>query len=575
MTHSRARYSFALALALALGCTSDSDSPTTWRDDDFSGLDPEPWLVLHPELADASMVSGELRLRPDPFTAWYGNSEAYHQYVLVSGDFAISSHVEVGNLLGGPAQPDWRLGGLLVRDPGPGAVDAYHAAFGTVAAGMNAGMVVEYKSTVGGWSVLDFLPNPSGSGELRICRVGSTIRSMFRPDGATSWTLVDQRQRPDLPATLAAGPMAYAYAPVGDFEAAFDFIDFDPLTSMAECETELPEPSESSSDEGSSDGGSSDGGSSDAGASDSTSSSSSTGETTADPDPDASPSDPPSPTAACPAIADGIVSLCPAALGGSCRNVRVLNTAGATGSGPLQVHWHGTFETPEALLAWDTATQQILAMTIAQGGVLVLPYADPAAVARSGPFPWWAVGNSADPQMHTDRVDDFVLFDEAVACILDAGLASPERINSSGMSAGGVMTSHLVERRGYLASAVSWSGGLPLAYQPATPLGPTSVMALHGGATDLYCGPGVTGGGCYSFTAPTEALVADVVAAGHWAFLCDHQAGHSSAMGLQGAQFMALATLGSHPWTGYPFGHGGNWMLDHYCYAAGDPSPWE
>jgi hypothetical protein len=573
MASPRARNLLALPLALALGCITDDASPTTWRDDDFSGFDAEPWLVLHPELAAATVVDGALRLRPAPYTAWYGGSEAYHQYVLVSGDFAITSHVEVGDLQGGPAQPDWRLGGVLVRDPGPGAVDAYHAAFGTVAAGMSAGMVAEYKSTVGGYSVLDFQPHPSGSGELRICRVGSVVRSMFRADGATGWTLLDQRQRPDLPATLAAGPMVYAYAPTGDFEAAFDFIDFDPLTNMAECEIDLPEPSEDTDSSGETS----------TGGETSTDGETSTGSTTDEPaDPstgeseaETSPTDVPLPTAACPPIVDGTVTLCPAALGGACRNVRVLNTAGATGSGPLQVHWHGTYESPEALLSWDVAALQILAMTIAQGGVLVLPYADPAAVARSGPFPWWVVGNAADPQMHTDRQDDFVLFDEAVACILDAGLASPERINTSGMSAGGIMTSHLVERRGYLASAVSWSGGLPVAYQPAQPLGSTAVMVLHGGPTDLYCGPGVTGGGCYGFRAPSETLAADVVAAGNWAFLCDHRAGHSSAMGGQGAQFMSLAVLGSHPWTGYPFGSGGNWMLDHYCYDAGEPSPWD
>jgi hypothetical protein len=115
---------------------------------------------------------------------------------------------------------------------------------------------------------------------------------------------------------------------------------------------------------------------------------------------------------------------------------------------------------------------------------------------------------------------------------------------------------------------------LQVEYQPALPPGPTAVMVIHGGPTDVVCGPGVPGG-CYGFMAPSEALASDVVAAGSWAFLCDHQAGHATAMGLQGAQFMALATFGTHPWAGYPFGSGGHWMLDHYCYAAGDPSPWE
>jgi hypothetical protein len=564
--------SLAVVLVIAPACADDETTDALdFRDDDFSGADPEPWQVLHPELADASIVGQQLRLRPDAMTVWYGNAEAFHQYVLVTGDFAMTSHVSVGNLQGGAAALDWRLGGLLVRDPGAGAIDAFHTAFGTMSAAQSNGMVVEYKSTVGGSSTLGFQTHPSGSGELRICRVGASIRAMFRADGANAWTLLDQRQRADFPATIAAGPMAYAYAPTGDFEARFDGVDFDPLTTMADCASELPESDEDEVDElpppvdpTDTDGPAADDGGAPA------------PDASPPPDDDAPTSVLPEPTATCPAIHDGIVTLCPAALGGACRNINVTNSAAATGDGPLQIHWHGTYEWPEGVLAWDSAAQAVRSMTIAQGGILVLPYADPAAPARSGPFPWWIVGNADDPAMHTDRDDDFVLFDEAVACILDAGLASPDRINTSGMSAGGIMTSHLIGRRGYLASAVSWSGGLPEEYRPTVPAGPTAVMVLHGGDGDHYCGVGTPPGvACYDFRPPSEALAADVRAAGNWAFLCDHQAGHSTAMGGEGAQFMGLASFGSHPWNNYPFGHGGNWMLDHYCYAVGTPSPWD
>ncbi|MBC8073966.1 MAG: hypothetical protein IAG13_36945 [Deltaproteobacteria bacterium] len=565
--------SLALVLMLVPACADETDPTLEFRDDDFSGVDPEPWQILHADLADASIVGQQLRLRPDANTVWYGNAEAFHQFVMVTGDFAMTSHVSVGNLQGGAAALNWRLGGLLVRDPGAGAIDAYHTAFGTMSAAQSNGMVVEYKSTVGGASTMGFQTHPSGSGELRICRVGASLRAMYRADGANGWTLLDERQRADLPATLAAGPMAYAYAPTGDFEARFDGVDFDTLDTMADCASELPESDDDDVPAPVDPSGAN------------------AGEDPADdvppppaapppasppPDDDAPSATLPDPTATCPAFHDGINTLCPAALGGACRNINVINSGAATGDGPLQIHWHGTYESPEGVLAWDSAAQAVRSMTIAQGGVMVLPYADPAAPARSGPFPWWIVGNATDPAMHTDRDDDFVLFDEIVACMLDAGLADPERINTSGMSAGGIMTSHLVERRGFLASAVSWSGGLPVEHQPVVPAGPTSVMVMHGGDTDQYCGPGTPPGvACYDFVPPSAALAAGVRAAGNWSFLCDHQAGHSTAMGGEGAQFMSLASFGAHPWNNYPFGSGGHWMLDHYCYAVGDESPWQ
>ena len=518
--------------------------------DDFSGVDPDPWLVLHPELTEASISNGQLILRPSPQTAWYGNLEAHHRYLLVDGDFAMTSRVEVGDLAGGPAQPDWRLGGLLVRDPGPGDIHAYHAAFGTVDAAWSSEMVVEYKSTVAGNSELDFVPHPSGSGELRICRVGSTVRALFRSDEATEWTTLDQRERPDLPETVAAGPMAYAYASVADFEAAFDYVDFEPLTTMDDCEPDLAEStggSTSSEGEGTSTGDS--------------------GSDTVGPPPTAVPL----PTGECPPMIDGPAEFCPAGLGG-CRFVELINSEDGTTAGPLQVHWHGTNESPQSLLEDDMVTEEILDRVLEEGGVLALPWADGAAEARTGPFPWWVVGDSTDPQMETNRLDDFILFDEIAACVIEAGRASPERINSSGFSAGGIMTSHIVAERGYVASAVSWSGGMPTEYQPMVPMGPTAVMAVHGGTGDVYSGEGVDDD--YSFVGPTEALAVDVVAAGSFAFVCDHQSGHAPNFGVEGADFMMAARLGlSHPWTDDPFGSHASYALQHDCYAAGESSP--
>ncbi len=285
------------------------------------------------------------------------------------------------------------------------------------------------------------------------------------------------------------------------------------------------------------------------------------------------PTDVPTPTAPCPTFTDGVVTFCPAGIP-ACRDALVVNADGASG-GPLALHWHGTYESPEGLMNWDWAAQQIATMVELHDGLMVLPYADPAAESRPGtPFPWWIVCGAVGTQC--ERPDDFILADEIVACAVEQGLVDPQRLNTSGMSAGGAMTSHLVDTAAYFAGAVSWSGGLTNGSPPATPPNTTSVMVLHGGSSDLYCGEGASGpGGCYDFVPPSESLAEAVDAAGNFAFLCDHQAGHSASMGGEGAQFMAAAHRDGHPWEGYPFGSGGEWMLDQYCYAPGNPSPWE
>jgi predicted esterase len=305
----------------------------------------------------------------------------------------------------------------------------------------------------------------------------------------------------------------------------------------------------------------------------------STGEETTGNDPDGDGI--PNPTAPCPTIADGVVEFCPAGLD-TCRQALVVNAAGANGSGFLSLHWHGTYESPDGVLAWDTAAQQIRDRVIAENGLMVLPYADPRAPARvNAPFPWWRVCGTSTTGC--DRMDDFALADEIVACTVEQGLVDPNRLTTSGMSAGGTMTSHLVNYSTYLAGAVSWSGGVPTTYQPSMPDNDTAVMVVHGGPTDAYCGPGALGAnGCYYFRPPSEVFGANVADAGNFTFMCDHRAGHSAAMGQQGAYFLAWSHReNGHVWEGYPFGLGGgvgtgsSWMLNHYCYLPGQPSPWD
>lgn len=284
------------------------------------------------------------------------------------------------------------------------------------------------------------------------------------------------------------------------------------------------------------------------------------------------PSAPPQPTATCPTLHDGTVTLCPAGLA-SCRDVVLAGVDDADGSGPLALHWHGTYATPASVLASDSAAIAVHDMALAEHGVMALPVADDDALARSAnayPYPWWIICDPTEDDC--EREDDFLLAREIIACTLAQGLVDPNRLTVSGFSAGAVMTSHLLDREGYYAGAVSWSGGLPVAYQPITPVGTaTAVMAIHGGSGDVFC----ANGHCTDFAANSAALATTLAAAGDVAVLCDHGGGHSSSLGSEGAAFLGLADRSvAHPWATYPFGAppqvpgtGGSWTLDHYCSA--------
>lgn len=271
----------------------------------------------------------------------------------------------------------------------------------------------------------------------------------------------------------------------------------------------------------------------------------------------------PTPTAPCPDLQEGWNTFCPSGIE-VCRDAYVVRGSGT--GGPVNLYWHGLYQNAIDVQGFG-AGQAVSNMTLAENGLAFFPSADPDALDRPGlPYPWWIVGDYM-----TSRKDDYFFLDEMIACAAESGDFDMDRINVGGMSAGGILTSHLVFRRGYWASAVSWSGGWTVPFEISAP---TPTMVLHGGPNDCavgYCG----------FMNASEFFAEQLVEQGAFAFLCDHSMGdasanhHTDAMGLQGAEFMSLAVRGeTHPWDGYPFGTGGNYMLDNYCYAPGDESPW-
>ena len=213
----------------------------------------------------------------------------------------------------------------------------------------------------------------------------------------------------------------------------------------------------------------------------------------------------PASSGACPQIVNGDVTFSPAGM--PPRKVKLALIAGATSPGPLLLYWHATGSSPnEASYALGTTQSAIMA----DGGIIASPYSDDAA----GTFEWFVVNGSP-------REDDFLLADEIVACLVEAGRIEPTRIHSLGMSAGGLQTTAFsFYRSAYIASVATFSGGLPADFMPPNIDTSNKFAALifNGGSTDNVFG--------LDFKAASENYRTVLTANGHYAAICEHDRGH-------------------------------------------------
>lgn len=193
------------------------------------------WSVLHGELGTVGVAGGQCVLTPTvagPSATWFNDDEGLFVYRTVSGDFTVHARVHASDLAGGAPPPtDYRLGGLLVRQPGTasGNRNSAHVAVG---AGTGATPVAaEDKTTVG--SVSDFVlhpisASPTADGELRMRRRGNVISLFYRPIGSGAWQLLRAHDHPEFPDTLQVGMMAYSNGVPALIRVAFDEIVFGP-----------------------------------------------------------------------------------------------------------------------------------------------------------------------------------------------------------------------------------------------------------------------------------------------------------------------------------------------------------
>jgi hypothetical protein len=209
--------------------TTTTSTTLPSQNDDFEAgsLDPS-WTVLNPAIATVSVSGGQLHLQVNTASNWFNSTESVLVYKLVTGDFDVHTTVhatKTSNLAEEP-DPQFRLGGLLARDPAssPAMSNFVHVALG--AGSFAVPVASEDKTTVDSSSSYTFHPIAQTEGELRLTRSGNDFSMYYRAIGAMTWQLLGTHTRADLPATLQVGLMAYDNNGSPDLTASFDEIVF-------------------------------------------------------------------------------------------------------------------------------------------------------------------------------------------------------------------------------------------------------------------------------------------------------------------------------------------------------------
>jgi len=247
----------------------------------------------------------------------------------------------------------------------------------------------------------------------------------------------------------------------------------------------------------------------------------------------------PTPDGPCPEFATGDLEFQPGETGP--RQARVYFDPSAGGGGPLVFWFHGT----GGSAANSEDALDDLEAIVAMGGMLVMPYNDPA----TGQFPWFLTS--------TQREDDLHLMDEIVGCAAAGPGIDARHIHSAGFSAGALHTSQAALRRAsYIASTVPISGGIYSENTPSdAPDQVISSMIFHGGASD------VAGG--LQFDQSSEVFRSVIEARGGYALMCNHGEGHFYTSD----RHIAFDFMMAHPFgtTPSPFEEGLPSWVPSYC----------
>lgn len=233
----------------------------------------------------------------------------------------------------------------------------------------------------------------------------------------------------------------------------------------------------------------------------------------------------------CPDFTQGNITFSPKGM--KPRKARVwIGPEAQTKDGPLVFYWHGTGMSPKDA-TWSIGRNNIKEINC-MGGIVVAPHSNP-----SQPYEWFIANGS-------DRLDDVLLADEIVACAIEKIGINTRRIHSTGMSAGGMITSDLALRRAnYFASTSPKSGGLspwnPIP-ENADPGNKSAAMIFHGGKKDRW-------GSSLRYKPISKRFRDEINNNGGFAFICDHGRGHRVPRDAADAVWQFFK---DHPWNTSP-----------------------
>lgn len=254
------------------------------------------------------------------------------------------------------------------------------------------------------------------------------------------------------------------------------------------------------------------------------------GDDTEAPDSPVAPPTPPEPPAysggTCPALVDGRNEAFPS--GGEEREFLLYLPENPEGA-PVVFAWHWLGGSAASIVN----TMDLRPELVDAGGAVVI-----APESCCGSFEWGFTPTD-------DPTPDLTLFDDLLRCVWEQHNIDLDRVYTTGMSAGGLWSSFLLQRRAeHLAAAAPLSGGIGdvtegnpiMEYQP--PARPLPVLLTWGGTSDMY--------GPYSFHNGSLELSAELRALGSWVGECQHDGGHTIP---DGATQYVWRFLQDHRWS--------------------------
>lgn len=172
------------------------------------------WKWFKPELVEYQFTDKGLVVEAKKESVWWKNKTAASLYHLVEGDIEIQVKVRARKTSDDQSFPahDYQFGGISLRDPAGGAIFGRENYLFNVVGYRGAGLQIETKNTINGYSDVSGYDWSSADAELKIRRSGSLFEMYARLPESNDWIHVNSFERDDLPEVLELGLIVYAFS---------------------------------------------------------------------------------------------------------------------------------------------------------------------------------------------------------------------------------------------------------------------------------------------------------------------------------------------------------------------------